>query len=96
MLAKYFQKNNEEVFEKGQVKSTRNRLACMRNSMKMEEAKGVCKDRSKWKEVISAYPKGLFSQNIPKIAKVRMPFIVNLDRSSIKRCLPIAFRKKYL
>jgi hypothetical protein len=26
--------------------------------MTVEEAKGVCKDRSKWKEVISAYPKG--------------------------------------
>jgi hypothetical protein len=26
--------------------------------MTVEEAKGVYKDRSKWKEVISAYPKG--------------------------------------
>jgi hypothetical protein len=26
--------------------------------MKVEEAKGVCRDRSKWKEVISAYPNG--------------------------------------
>jgi hypothetical protein len=25
--------------------------------MTVEEAKGGCKDRSKWKEVISAYPK---------------------------------------
>jgi hypothetical protein len=47
-----------EVSEKGQVKSTRNRRACMRNLMKVHEAKGVCKDRSKWKEVISAYPNG--------------------------------------
>jgi hypothetical protein len=46
-----------EVLEKGQVRSTRNRRACMRNSMTVEKAKGVCKDRSKWKEVISAYPK---------------------------------------
>jgi hypothetical protein len=30
----------------------------MRNLMTVEEAKGVCKDRSQWKEVISAYPKG--------------------------------------
>jgi hypothetical protein len=30
----------------------------MRNLMTVEEAKGVYKDRSKWKEVISAYPKG--------------------------------------
>jgi hypothetical protein len=26
--------------------------------MTVEEAKGVCKHRSKWKVVISAYPKG--------------------------------------
>jgi hypothetical protein len=45
-----------EVLEKGQVKSNRNQLACMRNWI-VEEAKGVCKDRSKWKEVISVYPK---------------------------------------
>jgi hypothetical protein len=45
-----------EFLEKGQVKSTRNRRACMRNLMTVEEASGVCKDRSKWKEVISAYP----------------------------------------
>jgi hypothetical protein len=43
----------EEVLEKGL-----NRRACMRNLMTAEEATGVCKDRSKWKEVISAYPKG--------------------------------------
>jgi hypothetical protein len=47
-----------EVLEKGQVKSTRNWQACMRNLITVEEMIGVCKDRSKWKEVISAYPKG--------------------------------------
>jgi hypothetical protein len=47
-----------EVLEKGQVKSTGNQRTCMSNFMKVEEAKGVCKDRSKWKEVISAYPNG--------------------------------------
>jgi hypothetical protein len=47
-----------EVLEKGQVKSTRNRRACMKNLMTLEKAKGVCKDCSKWKKVISAYPKG--------------------------------------
>jgi hypothetical protein len=41
-----------EVLEKGQVRSTRNRRACMKNLMTVEEAKGVCKDRSKWKKVI--------------------------------------------
>jgi hypothetical protein len=30
----------------------------MRNVMTVKEAKGVCMDRSKWKGVISAYPKG--------------------------------------
>jgi hypothetical protein len=51
----------EEVLKKGQVKSIQNRRAYMRNLMTVEEAKGVCKDRSrdrsKWKEVNSAYPK---------------------------------------
>jgi hypothetical protein len=47
-----------EVLEKDLLKSTRNRRACMRNLMKVEEAKGVCKDRSKWKEVTSPYPIG--------------------------------------
>jgi hypothetical protein len=45
-----------EVLEKGQVKSIRNRRACMRNLMTVEEVKGMCKDRGKWKEVIFAYP----------------------------------------
>jgi hypothetical protein len=47
-----------EVLEKDQVRSTRKRRACMRNLMTVEEAKGVCKDRSNWKEVTFAYPKG--------------------------------------
>jgi hypothetical protein len=53
-----------EVLEKGQVKCTRNRRACMRT---VEEAIGVCKDRSKWKEVISVitsrpFPFGAFQR----------------------------------
>jgi hypothetical protein len=47
-----------EVLEKDQVRSTRNRRACMRNLIKVQQAKGVCRDHSKWKEVISAYPNG--------------------------------------
>jgi hypothetical protein len=31
----------EQVLEKGQVKSTRNRRACMKNLIKVEETKGV-------------------------------------------------------
>jgi hypothetical protein len=38
----------EEVLEKGL-----NRRACMRNLTTVEEAKGVCKDRNKWMEVIN-------------------------------------------
>jgi siroheme synthase (precorrin-2 oxidase/ferrochelatase) len=45
-------------FEKGQVKSTRNRRACMRNLMTVEKAKDVCKALSKWTEVVSAFTKG--------------------------------------
>jgi hypothetical protein len=48
----------EHVLKKGQDKSSRNRRACMRNLMKVEEAKGVCKDRSNWKEVLFVYPNG--------------------------------------
>jgi hypothetical protein len=47
-----------QVLEKGQVRSTRNRQIFMRILTKVEKAKGVCKDRSRWKEVISAYPNG--------------------------------------
>ncbi|KAI5635653.1 reverse transcriptase (RNA-dependent DNA polymerase) domain-containing protein [Phthorimaea operculella] len=47
-----------DVLKKGQVKSTLNRRACMKRLMNVEEAKQVCHDRSKWKEVVSAYPYG--------------------------------------
>ncbi|KAI5639199.1 reverse transcriptase (RNA-dependent DNA polymerase) domain-containing protein [Phthorimaea operculella] len=47
-----------DVLKKGQVKSTLNRRACMKRLMNVEEAKQVCQDRSKWKEVVSAYPYG--------------------------------------
>jgi hypothetical protein len=57
-LRRTFLDQIEEVLEKDQVMSIRNQRACMRNLMTVEEAKGVCKDRSKWKKVISAYPKG--------------------------------------
>jgi hypothetical protein len=45
-------------FQEGLDQSTQNRRACMRNLTTVEEAKEVCRDRSKWKEVISVYPKG--------------------------------------
>ena len=48
----------EDVLAKGQIRSTRNRRACMKGLMKVDEAKVVCQDRSKWREVVSAYPDG--------------------------------------
>jgi hypothetical protein len=48
----------EQVLEKGLVKITRKRRACMTKLMKVEEAKGVCKIPSKCQEMISAYPNG--------------------------------------
>jgi hypothetical protein len=55
-LVKYFLTIGE-VLEKAQFKRARNRRACMKHFMTVEEAKGVCKDHGKWKEVISACPK---------------------------------------
>jgi hypothetical protein len=52
-----------------------NRRACMRNLMTVEEAKDVCKDRSKWKEVISAYPKGNGRDNMNVCMKLTRPLI---------------------
>ena len=42
----------QDVLEKDQVKSTSNRRACMKTIMKVEEAKGVCQDRSKWTDFV--------------------------------------------
>ena len=43
-----------EVLQKGQVHCTRNRRACMIRCMNVDEARGVCKDRSRWRSVVSA------------------------------------------
>ena len=45
-----------EVLQKGRVCSTLNRRACMTRCMNVEEAKVVCKDRSRWRSVVSACP----------------------------------------
>ena len=47
-----------EVLQKGRVRSTRNWRACMTRCMNVEEAKRVCKNRSRWRAVDSAYPHG--------------------------------------
>ena len=44
--------------QKGRVPSTRNRRACMTRCMNVDEAKRVCKDRSRWRSVVSAYSHG--------------------------------------
>ena len=47
-----------EVLQKGRLCSTRNRRAYMTRCMNVDEAKGVCKDRSGWRSVFSTYPHG--------------------------------------
>lgn len=50
--------NIGDILRKGEVRSTRNRRVCMTRCMDVEEAKEVCKDRSDWRAVVSAYPHG--------------------------------------
>ena len=47
-----------KILQKGQVCSTRNWRVCMTRCMNPDEAKGVCKDHSRWRSVVSAYPHG--------------------------------------
>ena len=51
-----------EVLQKGRVRSTRNRRACMTRCMNVDEAKGVCKDPSRWRSMVSTYPHGKKSE----------------------------------
>lgn len=53
-----YQDQIDDILKKGQVTSTRNRRECMKGVMRVMEAKEVCKDRAKWRSVISAYPSG--------------------------------------
>ena len=46
----------DQILKEGNVRSTRNRRACMRNGMNVNEAKEVCRDRGSWRLVLSAYP----------------------------------------
>ena len=46
----------ETILRDGKVPSTRRKRACMKNVMNVCEAKSVCKDRSVWRSVLSAYP----------------------------------------
>ena len=47
-----------EVLQKVQVRSTRNWYACLIRCMNVNKARGVCKDRIRWRSVVSAYPYG--------------------------------------
>ncbi|GBP61208.1 hypothetical protein EVAR_37472_1 [Eumeta japonica] len=46
------------ILKKGQILSTRNRRACMKILMDASEASEICKDRTIWKSIVSAYPSG--------------------------------------
>ena len=43
------------VLQKGQVRSPLNRRACMMRCMNVDKARGLCKDRSRWRSVVSAW-----------------------------------------
>jgi hypothetical protein len=45
----------ENILKEG-VRSTKCRRACIRACMRVEEAKDVCRDRVKWRSILSAYP----------------------------------------
>lgn len=45
-----------QILKDGHVRSTLNRRTCMRNCMNVSEARNVCKDRSVWLSILSAYP----------------------------------------
>ena len=53
---KTYHQQIESILTKGGIRSLRDRRACMRRLMTVEEAKEVCKDRDKWHSVVSAYP----------------------------------------
>ncbi|GBP88216.1 hypothetical protein EVAR_89871_1 [Eumeta japonica] len=46
------------ILKKGQILSTRNRRACIKRLMDVSEAREICKDRTIWKPMVSAYPYG--------------------------------------
>jgi hypothetical protein len=57
--------------------------------MTVEEAKGVCKDRSKWKEVILAYPKG--KRDVMYVCIIIITYLVFITEMSIN----LDFLKRY-
>ncbi|KAG7296450.1 hypothetical protein JYU34_020192 [Plutella xylostella] len=47
-----------DILKKSQIRSYRNRRACMKRLMNVEEAIEVCQDRGTWRSIVSAYPSG--------------------------------------
>ena len=50
-----------QVLQKGQVSSTRNRRGYMNKCINVDEGRGICKGRSRWRSVVSAYPYGKYA-----------------------------------
>ncbi|GBP33070.1 hypothetical protein EVAR_18548_1 [Eumeta japonica] len=46
------------ILNKGQILATRNRQACMKRLMDVSEGREICKERTMWKSIVSAYPSG--------------------------------------
>lgn len=44
-----------DVLNKGRVKRTKNRRACIQRLMNVDEAEKVCQERSKWRSTIFAF-----------------------------------------
>ncbi|GBP59332.1 hypothetical protein EVAR_40718_1 [Eumeta japonica] len=45
-----------DILKVGQISSTQNRRDCTTRLMDASEAKEICKDRTMWKSIVSAYP----------------------------------------
>ena len=46
----------EEYLKDGNVRSHKNKRACMRGCMRMNEAKEICQNRVVWRSIVAAYP----------------------------------------
>ena len=47
-----------DILKKVGIPSAHNRRACMRRIMDVKEARELCKNKGKWRSVVSAYPGG--------------------------------------
>ena len=51
-----FQDQIDRVLSEGDVRSHKNRRACMKRVMSVREASEICKNRTLWRSILSAYP----------------------------------------